>query len=324
MIVRSPEPPIGIPDVPLTRLLLERAESFGDKPALIDGPSGRAYTYRAVGGGRAGRGGRSGPARAREGRRAGDLQPEPAGVRDRVPRGLADRRHRHHHQPALHDGRAVATSSRTRARGTWSRCRPFLDKAREAAARVRAARGVRLRRGGRRHAVRVAARRPGARFPTCAIDPGEDLVALPVLERHHRPAQGRDAHPPQPGREHPAVRGGVRRALGRRSTPGRPAVLPHLRHGRDHEPGPLHGRDRRHAAALRSRVVPADAPDATASPTRTWCRRSCSPWPSTRWSTSTTSAACASIFSGAAPLGAELAAAASARLGVRGDRRATG
>ena len=45
MIVRSPEPPIGIPDVPLTRLLLERAESFGDKPALIDGPSGRTYTF---------------------------------------------------------------------------------------------------------------------------------------------------------------------------------------------------------------------------------------------------------------------------------------
>ena len=45
MIVRSPEPPIEVPDVPLTPLLLERADALGDKPALIDGPSGRTYTY---------------------------------------------------------------------------------------------------------------------------------------------------------------------------------------------------------------------------------------------------------------------------------------
>jgi acyl-CoA synthetase (AMP-forming)/AMP-acid ligase II len=45
MIVRSPEPAIEIPDVPLTPLLLERADALGDKPALIDGPSGRTYTY---------------------------------------------------------------------------------------------------------------------------------------------------------------------------------------------------------------------------------------------------------------------------------------
>jgi acyl-CoA synthetase (AMP-forming)/AMP-acid ligase II len=45
MIVRSPEPPIAIPDIPLTTLLLQRAESFGDKPALIDGASGRTYTF---------------------------------------------------------------------------------------------------------------------------------------------------------------------------------------------------------------------------------------------------------------------------------------
>jgi acyl-CoA synthetase (AMP-forming)/AMP-acid ligase II len=47
MIFRSPEPPIAIPDVALTPFLLERAEPRGDKPALIDGPSGRILTYRA-------------------------------------------------------------------------------------------------------------------------------------------------------------------------------------------------------------------------------------------------------------------------------------
>jgi acyl-CoA synthetase (AMP-forming)/AMP-acid ligase II len=45
MIFRGPEPPIAIPDVALTPFLLERAAQRGDKPALIDGPSGRVLTY---------------------------------------------------------------------------------------------------------------------------------------------------------------------------------------------------------------------------------------------------------------------------------------
>src|SRR5207244_13651036 len=47
MIFRSPEPPVSIPEVPLTPCLLERAEHRGDKAAFIDGPSGRTFTYRA-------------------------------------------------------------------------------------------------------------------------------------------------------------------------------------------------------------------------------------------------------------------------------------
>ena len=46
MIVRAPEPPIDIPEVPLTTFLLERAAARGDKPAFIDGTSGRIMTYR--------------------------------------------------------------------------------------------------------------------------------------------------------------------------------------------------------------------------------------------------------------------------------------
>ncbi len=63
MIVRPPEPPIEIPDVPLTPLVLARADALGDKPALVDAPSGRTYTYaqfaaavRATASGLAGRG----------------------------------------------------------------------------------------------------------------------------------------------------------------------------------------------------------------------------------------------------------------------------
>jgi acyl-CoA synthetase (AMP-forming)/AMP-acid ligase II len=47
MIFRAPEPPLVIPEVHLTRFLLESAAARGDKPAFIDGPTGRTLTYRA-------------------------------------------------------------------------------------------------------------------------------------------------------------------------------------------------------------------------------------------------------------------------------------
>jgi acyl-CoA synthetase (AMP-forming)/AMP-acid ligase II len=48
MIHRSPLPDIEIPDLPLTRYVLARAADQADKPALIDGPSGRALTYAGL------------------------------------------------------------------------------------------------------------------------------------------------------------------------------------------------------------------------------------------------------------------------------------
>ena len=45
MIHRSPYPDVEIPDVPFHELVLARADALGDKPALIDGPSGRAITF---------------------------------------------------------------------------------------------------------------------------------------------------------------------------------------------------------------------------------------------------------------------------------------
>ena len=45
MIFTSPYPDIDIPAVALTDFVLEHSERYGDKPALIDGPSGRAYTH---------------------------------------------------------------------------------------------------------------------------------------------------------------------------------------------------------------------------------------------------------------------------------------
>jgi acyl-CoA synthetase (AMP-forming)/AMP-acid ligase II len=45
MIFRSPFPDVEVPDVTLTAFVLEAAESRGDRPALIDGPTGETLTY---------------------------------------------------------------------------------------------------------------------------------------------------------------------------------------------------------------------------------------------------------------------------------------
>jgi acyl-CoA synthetase (AMP-forming)/AMP-acid ligase II len=45
MIFRSPHALQDIPEIPLTDFVLQKAREFGDKPALVDGPSGRAYSY---------------------------------------------------------------------------------------------------------------------------------------------------------------------------------------------------------------------------------------------------------------------------------------
>jgi len=48
MIFKSPYADVTIPNVPLTHFVLERMHLFGDKPALIDGPTGRTLTYRQL------------------------------------------------------------------------------------------------------------------------------------------------------------------------------------------------------------------------------------------------------------------------------------
>ena len=45
MIFRAPEPDVVIPDVALTPFLIDRALARADKPAFIDGPTGRTITH---------------------------------------------------------------------------------------------------------------------------------------------------------------------------------------------------------------------------------------------------------------------------------------
>ena len=48
MPYRSPSPDAVIPDQPFTQFLFEKATQWPDKPALIDGPSGRTLTFRQL------------------------------------------------------------------------------------------------------------------------------------------------------------------------------------------------------------------------------------------------------------------------------------
>jgi acyl-CoA synthetase (AMP-forming)/AMP-acid ligase II len=45
MIFRGPYPEVSIPEVSLTQLVFRRAQELGNKPALIEGPTGRTITY---------------------------------------------------------------------------------------------------------------------------------------------------------------------------------------------------------------------------------------------------------------------------------------
>src|SRR5262245_58827752 len=45
MIVKSSSPPIDIPETTIHAFVLRQAERLADKPAIIDGPTGRTMTY---------------------------------------------------------------------------------------------------------------------------------------------------------------------------------------------------------------------------------------------------------------------------------------
>jgi non-ribosomal peptide synthetase component E (peptide arylation enzyme) len=48
VIFRSPFPDVELPTEPLHVFALRRAAELGDKPALVDGPTGRTLTYSAL------------------------------------------------------------------------------------------------------------------------------------------------------------------------------------------------------------------------------------------------------------------------------------
>jgi acyl-CoA synthetase (AMP-forming)/AMP-acid ligase II len=177
MIVKSSSPPVGIPRVPITDYVLRHAERLGDKPAIIDGPSGRTLTYRQLV--EAVR--RAATGLARRGFRRGDVLaiyspnlPEYAVVFNAVASlgGINTTVN------PLYTADELATQLKDSGARFLVTAPPFLDKAREAAART----GI--------EEVFVLGAAEGARPfaelleappspPAVAIDPRRDVVVMP-------------------------------------------------------------------------------------------------------------------------------------------------
>jgi acyl-CoA synthetase (AMP-forming)/AMP-acid ligase II len=177
MVVRSPWPDVRVPEVSITEYVLRHAERLRDKPAIVDGVTGHALTYGEL----ADRIRRVATALARRGFRKGDVfaiyspnLPEYPVVFNAVAAlgGINTTVN------PLYTAAELATQLRDCRARFLITAPAFLDKAKEAAA----AAGV--------EDLYVFGAAPGARSfselldappspPTVAIDPRTDVVALP-------------------------------------------------------------------------------------------------------------------------------------------------
>jgi acyl-CoA synthetase (AMP-forming)/AMP-acid ligase II len=173
----STSPRVSIPDVPITEYVLRHAERLGDKPALIDGPTGRTLTYRQVADGAR----RAAAGLARLSFRKGDVfaiycpnLPEYAIVFLGV--GMAGGINTTVNP--LYTADELANQLNDSGARFLVTVPPFLDKAKEAAAKSRVEEVFVLgaAEGARPFTDLLQA---GDRPPAVAIDPAEDLVALP-------------------------------------------------------------------------------------------------------------------------------------------------
>ena len=236
MIIRSPWPSIDVAALPVTDYVLEHARDHADRTALVDAVTGRRLTYGALDAAIA----RTAAGLAARGFGSGDVfgiyspnMPEYALAFHGAARpGRRD----HDRQPALHRRRAGHPAPRLRREVPVHRARPHRQGARGRGAR-RASREIFVfgeAEGATPFADVLAAlarrARPARPLPTRTREPGRPGRA--ARTRAARPAaQGRDAHPPQPGRQHRAdVSGRCRTSREDDTLIARAAVLPHLRH----------------------------------------------------------------------------------------------
>ena len=178
MPVKSSSPSVTIPDVSITDYVLRHADRLGDKPALIDGPTGRTLTYRQL----AENVRRAAAGLARRGFKKGDVfaiyspnLPEyaiiflavaslgginttanPLYTADELAKQLADSRARFLMTVAALPRQGEGGGAEERDRGD-----------------------LRVRIGGGRHARSPSCSRPGTSRPRCASIPANDLVVLP-------------------------------------------------------------------------------------------------------------------------------------------------
>jgi acyl-CoA synthetase (AMP-forming)/AMP-acid ligase II len=177
MSIKSASAAVTIPEIPVTEYVLQHAARLGDKPALIDGPSGRTLTYRQLDDAVR----RAATGLARRGFRAGDVLaiyspncPEYAVVFNAV----ASLGGVNTTVNPLYTADELATQLQDAGARFLVTIPPFLDRARQAAART----GI--------EEVFVLGTAEGARSfgellqappspPAVAIDPRKDVVALP-------------------------------------------------------------------------------------------------------------------------------------------------
>jgi len=173
----STSPPVTIPDVTITEYVLRHATRLGDKPALVDGPTGRTLTYRQLLDGVR----RTAAGLARRGFRKGDVfaiycpnLPEYAIVF----LGVAMAGGVNTTVNPLYTADELAKQLNDSGARLLVTVPPFLDKAKEAAAksRVEEVFVFGTAEGARPFADLMQA---GDVPPAVAIDPAQDLVALP-------------------------------------------------------------------------------------------------------------------------------------------------
>ena len=115
MVFRSPFPDVSLPDVALTDFVLGNVAARADRPALVDGTTGRTLTFGELVEQDSAPGGGPVAPRHPQGRCRGHLGAQPARVRRGVPRGRSARRHPDHREPGLHrrgDGVPARTTRR--------------------------------------------------------------------------------------------------------------------------------------------------------------------------------------------------------------------
>jgi acyl-CoA synthetase (AMP-forming)/AMP-acid ligase II len=244
-IIRSPYPEVAVPEVSLPELVFADAARRAAKPALIDGPSGRAITYgelveraRLVAGGLAARGFQPGEVFAIYLPNLPEYAVAFYGV-------LLAGGTNTTINPLYTVEELAAQLNDAGARYLLT-VPPFLDKAIEAAGRsgVREVFVLGEAEGATPFAALLAS---GHQPPEVRVDPHRDLAVLPYSSGTTGLPKGGHAHPSQPGRQPlpaPAGAGPTRRGRRRR----RAAVLPPLWAGGADGGGAVAGRHAGHHA----------------------------------------------------------------------------
>ena len=177
-IIRSTYPDVEIPDVTLTELVLGDAARRGDKPAIIDGPSGRTMTYAQLASGVR----RAAAGLAAHGLNKGDVLgiyspnvPEYAVAFHAVASlgGVATTVN------PLYTPRELAQQLNDSGASYLLTVPPFMDNAREAARQVPSLREIFVFGEADGATPFASLLTHGDEPPRAAIDPRTDLVALP-------------------------------------------------------------------------------------------------------------------------------------------------